>query len=245
VRTLVVGIPLPNPRFDNHSFLSAPSFSEYSRIVVEMSAVSAVIDEVIEGTSTQSTYGGQAIVNGPASSHAFPLADLLEMRRRETRRLLDGGGLVVLIGHPQVVHQAVGGGLWASYSWLPPLEGFSYGDDILAGFGTPGAVLADAAHPFAPYVEALASRISYRVYVNEDASAFREHGRVFARGQAGVAIGFELKASEGRLVFLPAITKPQPDRQMIADAIVRCLEQWDDGKGPAAISAQPEFKEVT
>jgi hypothetical protein len=30
-RTLVIGIPLPHSTFDNYSFASAPSISEYTR----------------------------------------------------------------------------------------------------------------------------------------------------------------------------------------------------------------------
>jgi hypothetical protein len=47
MRTLVIGIPLPHPSFDNFSFVSAPSLADYPRAIVEMSAVSRVVEEVV------------------------------------------------------------------------------------------------------------------------------------------------------------------------------------------------------
>ncbi len=36
MRTLVLGIPLPNVTFDNYTFLSAPSLFDYDRVLIEM-----------------------------------------------------------------------------------------------------------------------------------------------------------------------------------------------------------------
>ena len=231
IRTLVLGIPLPQSTFDNASFLSAPSFSEYQRVVVEPSASARVVQEVVEGTQVHQTYGGQAIVNGRASAHAFGLGELLDMRRREGQRLIDSGGLVVLFGHPDVTVTGVGGdGEWRTYSWLPAPENLSYAEALVAGFGTPGAVLTDADHPFAPLVQAVANRVAYRAHLDEDALGVGEHARVFCRSAGGVAIGFELAVGQGSVVVLPVIQKPDTDRQAIAAAMVESLERWDARK---------------
>jgi hypothetical protein len=226
VRTLVIGLSLPNAQFDNYSFVSAPSFGEYSQIIVDMASVSRTIDDVVHGTAAHTTYGGQAVVNGEASAHAFSLRELLRMRQRETDRLLSHGGLVVLLGYPDVPHTDIAGEDWHSYAWLPEPEGFSFQRDLLAGFGRPGAVLVDGEHPFAPLIQALASRLAYRVYVNEESPALAENGTVFARSEGGVPIAFEIKDGEGHLVVLPPILRPESDRAVITDALLQSFERW-------------------
>jgi hypothetical protein len=245
VRTLVIGLPLPNAQLDNYSFVSAPSFGEYSQIIVDMASVSRTVDDIVHGTAVQSTYGGQAVVNGGPSAHAFPLRELLQMRRRETEWLLAHGGLVVLLGYPDVPHTGVAGGIWHSYDWLPEPEGFSFERDLLAGFGRPGAVLVDAQHPFAPYVQALASRLAYRVYVNEEAPALAEGGSVFARSEGGVPIAFEIRDWDGYLVVLPPILRPESDRAVITDAFLQSFERWAARRSsPPAGYARVETEEV-
>jgi hypothetical protein len=228
MRTLVIGLALPNVKFDNSTFISAPSFSEYRRVIVDIAHVGKAVQEAVDGTSVQQTFGGQAVVNGDASAHAFPLSSLLEMRRRDAGMLLQGGGLAVLFGHPDASVTGVRGlEGWTNYSWVPEPEGFAFAAGIVPGFGREGAVLTDAGHPFAPYIHQLSGRIGYRAYANEDATAFREGGCVFARSGGGVAIGFELPVLNGSLVVLPALSKPDTDRQQIASAIVDCLDRWE------------------
>lgn len=248
MRTLIVGFPLPNAQFDNHSFLSAPSFGEYQRIVVDMASVSRTVDQVAHGTAANATYGGQAVVNGEASPHAFPLRELLSMRRREAEWLLSHGGLVVLIGYPDIPHADIAGGTWHSYDWLPQPESFSFQRDLLAGFGRPGAVLVDAEHPFAPFVRALASRLAYRVYVNEESPGLTENGHVFARSEGGVPIAFDIRAGEGHIVLLPPVMRPESDRPVTATALIDSFERWDAGRTapPSEFSLSKETtKEVS
>lgn len=248
MRTLIIGFPLPNAQFDNYSFVSAPSFGEYQRIVVDMASVSRTVDDVVHGTAAHTTYGGHAIVNAEASAHAFPLGELLAMRRRETEWLLSHGGLVVLIGYPDVPHADIAGGPWHSYDWLPEPEGISFQHDLLQGFGRPGAVLVAAEHPFAPFVQALASRLAYRVYVNEEAPGLAENGIVFARSEGGVPIAFDIRAGEGHLVFLPPVLRPESDRPVISKALTDSFDRWD-ARGAAPPDefslAEEATKEVT
>ena len=235
LRTLVTGIPLPNAAFDNASFLSAPSLSEYSRLFIDPAAASRVIDEVVQGTAAHQTYGGQAIVNGEGSSFAFGLVELLEMRRRETARLLERGGLIVCLGHPDAVHTDVA---WSRYSWLPEDEGFVPAKHLLPGFGTTGSVLTVTDHPFASFVQALEKNIAYRTHVDEDAPALSQRGRVFARSAGGSAVGFDLPLAGGHLVFLPALEKPEAIRMNVAEVVAECLEAW---AADAAGERRPEW----
>lgn len=225
MRTLVIGIPLPNIDFDNHTFLNAPSFGEYQQILVDTASAARAVDDVVNHAAPHTTYGGQAVVNGQASAHAFSLRALLDMRRREADWLVSHGGLVVLMASPEVVEADVEGGPWRSYDWLPAPEGFSYENDLLAGFGRPGAVLVDSEHPFAPYIQQLAPHVAYRVYLNETAEAARD-AHVFARSSGGQPIAFEMPLGEGRLIVLPPLVKPEQDRARTATAISECLALW-------------------
>jgi hypothetical protein len=231
-RTLIIGLALPNVAFDNATFLSAPSFSEYSRIVVDVSSVAKCVQDVVDGSGAAATFGGQAVVNGPASAYAFPLEELLIMRKRETEWLLRGGGLVVLIGHPLVSIPGVAGlTAWSSYTWLPEPEGATYSELLKPGFGKEGAVLTDVDHPFAPIVSELATRVGYRIAVDESIPSFPEVAHTFARSPGGAAIGVQLKAGGGTVVILPAINNPERDRQQIAAAFVEALSRWDASRG--------------
>ena len=229
-KTAVLGIPLPNVAFDNGSILSAASVSEYERIIIDPMASSEAIDDVVNGTGPHQTFGGQAIVNGEASSHAFGLRELLDMRRREITRLLERGGLVVCFAHPDALHEGViGEEPWRRYSWLPEDPGFSPKEHLQPGFGRPGAVIIeDESHPFAPFIEALQKKIAFRAQANEDAPALKERGRVFARNAGGFAIAFDLPYAGGHIVFLPALQKPDQVRMEAAAAMVSCLNAWDE-----------------
>jgi len=235
LRTLVIGVPLPSAAFDNASILSAPSFSEYSRLFIDTAAASRVVDEVAQGTASHQTYGGQAIVNGEGSSFAFGLAELLQMRRREMSRLLERGGLIVCLGYPDAVHTDI---TWNRYSWLPEDEGFTPAKHLLPGFGTTGAALTVADHPFASFVRALEKNIAFRVHVDEDAPALRQRGRVFARSAGGSGVGFDLPLAGGHVVFLPALEKPEALRTQVAEVVAECLEAWD---ADAAATSTPRW----
>lgn len=234
-RTLIVGLSLPNVAFDNATFLSAPSFSEYSRIVVDASAVAKTVQDVVDGTGAATTFGGQAVVNGPVSAYAFPLSELLAMRRRETEWLLRGGGMVVVLAHPVVFMSGIDATPgWDNYSWLPAPEAAAYEDVLKPGFGREGAALTDSEHPFSPVIASLASRIGYRTTIEEGLPSFSEIGRVFARSPGGAAIAAQFSAGGGTVILLPAINNPDRDRQQIAVAFVDSLARWDALRGTAS-----------
>lgn len=244
MRTLILGLPLPNADFDNYSLLSAPSLNEYSHLVVDIGASARAVDDVIGGTGVHTTFTGQALVNGPASSYAFNLAAMLGMRAREMQQVLVNGGLLVCIAFPQATHVLAEDDIRLSYDWIPRAEGFSYADDLLPAFGRPGAVLVDADHAFAPYVEQLAQRIAYRAYVNEDAQLLREQGSVFARSPSGQAIAFDMPLLEGRVVMLPSLLKPEADRIATAKILTECLKRWEEQQAPEPNAPETDASET-
>ncbi len=222
MRTLVIGIPLPHVSFDNYSFLSAPSFADYPRMIVETASVSRAVEEVVAATAEHKTYGGQPVISGPSSAEGFGLRELLNMRRREAERFLARGGLMALLAHPDVAHPSLH---WRRYAWLPAPAGFRWEEHLRPGFGSLGISLEDASHPFAPYLEAFAPLLSYRATVDEEAPGFEGYGRVFARSPGGAAVGGELAVGAGRVVLLPPLVRFEQERPAIAQTLFECFER--------------------
>jgi hypothetical protein len=227
-RTLLLGLSLPHVSFDNATFVNGPSLSEYSRVVVDTAAAARAVQDIVDGNSVATTFGGQAVVNGPSSAYAFPLTELLAMRRRESERLLAAGGLMVLTGHPVSAISGIHGlDAWSSHSWLPDPNDLPYADLLQPGFGREGAAVTDADHPFAPFVSQLATRIGYRATANEDHPRFPEIAHVFARSSGGAAIAFDLRVAGGTIVVLPALNNPDRDREQITAALIESFERRD------------------
>lgn len=229
MRTLVIGIPLPNASFDNYSFASAPSISEYRRLVVEMSSVCRVVGEIIGSSAEHRTHGGQLVVNGPATDNRFALADLLEMRRREAEQFFARGGVAACYAYPEMRFAGVDGmGEWRSYGWLPAPERFDYTGGLLPGFGKEGAEPLERSHPFAGYVQEFAGVSRYRAFA-EDAAISAAGGTVLARSAGGFAIAFEIPVGAGRLVLAPPLMDPSKDRQQVAEAFLAAFDSLGEG----------------
>ncbi len=224
MRVLVIGLPMPDPSFDNYSFLSAPSFFDYEALVVEASAVSRAVAEAVAGTGEHETYDRQRIVNGPGGPEAMSLARLLRARRWETERFLARGGLLVLFAYPEAPLPGVEGMPdCRRYYWLPESDLGTWEEVLLPGFGSRGAALTDPEHPFAPYVEQFGARLSFRAYLHPRAEA---EARVFARSPGGAAVAAELALNGGRLLLLPPVGDLNPtfDRMALAQTLRGCIE---------------------
>jgi len=233
MRTLVLGIPLPHVTFDNYSFLSAPSLFDYPRVIVDISALSEAIEQVTAGSTEHKTPGGLTIENGPGRPAAFSLPELLRLRRLEAARLLARGGLVACFAYPDVTHETIRGlPGWRRYDWLPAPEGFSYSEQLLAGYGKLGVEPTDPEHAFAPYVEEFGVRLAFRAYLSEPEEGTPPYVRVFARSPGGAAAGVELAVGPGRVILLPPIGSLDysSDRAPLAAVLHRCLERITAGE---------------
>ena len=181
MRILSVGIPLPGPAVDNHSLAGAPAFFDYDALVIDPVAVSTLIEDGTAG-----------------------LAEILRDRRDETARLLERGGLVVCYAQPNVRHDALPD--HDRYCWLPAPPGLVYNHPFLRrGSGTQISV-SDEEHPFAAFVERFRAKMVYQAHFDEGAPGFAGH--VFARSHGGAAVGVELDAGAGRVVFVPPLARP-------------------------------------
>jgi hypothetical protein len=236
-RILSLGFPLPGPQVDNHTFLSAPSFFDYDAVVVDPHALSLLIEGVIDGSVEATTFAGEPIANAPTTPRSVALGEVLLRRREETRALLDRGGVVVSFAHPSTAHAAIAGLAAAldDYCWLPapPL--------LVAGEGLTAHVV-DFQHPLASFVHSQLAQIDYRAHFP---AGLVPHACVFARSEGGAAIGVEIPAECGRIVFLPAMkTLPSGDaRYTASDAmqagIRNALGVMAQGRPPGWLGSHP------
>jgi hypothetical protein len=233
MRTLVLGIPLPHIAFDNYSFLSAPSLFDYGRIIVDMAAVSAAVEEVASGEREHATFARQPIVNGPGDHASFSLAELLRLRRLEAERFFERGGDLVCLAYPDAAHEGIDAFPgWRRYDWLPAPQAFSYSDGLLAGYGKLGVEVCDEGHPFAPYARQFGVRLAFRCYLAEGAEGPPPFARVFARSPGGAAVGFQLAIGQGSAVFLPPFGSLDydKDRAPLANVLNDCLDRLQQAR---------------
>jgi hypothetical protein len=240
VRVLLIGFPLPNPSFDNHDFLQAPSFYDYDAVVIEPAQISKVIEDVLARTEDHNTYAGEPILNEPAGPFIVGLADQLQRRRDETERLLAAGKLLIVFARPNVPHSHVLGlPGYDRYSWLPAPPNVMYRPPHLVPADGRGVTLEDAAHPFAPLIDRFQSWFTYRAAFSERLPDFPSYGRVLMRSPGGAAIGVELKVGPGRILFLPALEDvPTGDMRfelatVLLDAVKRTIGGEGDEDAPS------------
>ena len=215
MRILSLGVPMPGPAVDNHTFANAPTFFDYDAIVVDPRALSQLIEEVVDGSAEHATRTGERLTNAPTDPGAVGLADLLHDRQEETARLLARGGLVVCFAYPNVVHHRVAGFSGCDrYFWLPAPAGLQYGSSLLRRGAGSEIIPTEHDHPFGPFVDQFRSKLSYHAYFADDTPGFAGAARVFARSAGAAAIGVELSLSSGRIVFLPPLARaPSGDQR--------------------------------
>ncbi len=241
MRFLSLGFPLPGPRVDNYSFTTAPSFFDYDAIVVDPAALSRLIETLVDGEESYHTHFEEPVENGLTTPEQVGLADVLRRRQNETNRLLADGKIVVCFAYPDVAHPRVAGFTGCDrYFWLPAPAGFQYREpDLLPAEGTE-AEATDNVHPFAPFIAEIHRHVGYRARFNDVAPNFSRFGRVFARSRGGGAVGVELKAGGGTVVFLPALHRPPAGepRYRLAETLQQCIA---DLAGRALDEAEPAW----
>jgi hypothetical protein len=244
VRLLLIGFPLPNPNFDNYSFLQAPSFYDYDAVVVEPAQISKVIEDVLSRAEDHQTYAGDPVLNEPAGPFVTSLAEHLQRRRDETERLLAAGKLLIIFARPNVPHSHVLGlPGYDRYGWLPAPPGVVYRPPQLLPADGKGVTLDDAAHPFAAFVDRFQNWFTYRAAFSERMPDFPSYGRVLMRSRGGVPIGVELRIGPGRILFLPALDDvPSGDMRFelataLYDAVKRTIAGEGDEDAPSWASA--------
>lgn len=243
MRILLIGFPLPNPSFDNYSFVQAPSFYDYDAVVIEPAQVSKVIEDVLTRAEDHQTYAGEPVLNEPPGPFVVGLSDLLARRRDETERLLAAGKVLVVFARPNVPHSHVLGlPGYDRYSWLPAPPNVVYRPPHLVPADGRGVTLVDATHPFSPLIDKHQSWFTYRAAFSERLPDLPTYGRVLMRSSGGVPVGMEFRVGPGRIIFLPALDDiPSGEMrfelaQSLFDAVKRSIAGEDDGDAPSWVN---------
>ncbi len=237
MRILSLGFPMPGPRVDNYNFVSAPTFSDYEALVVEPGSLSRLIEEIVAGEGDHRTFFDEPVINGPTGPGAVGLTDLLRDRQRQAARALAAGAVVVVFAYPDVVHAGVAGFTGCDrYFWLPAPPGVAWREPFLVRAAGERLGTVEQDHPFAGAVEAMAKYTGVRAeFVFETRNA-PDWGKVFVRSPGGGAIGVEVSAGGGTVVFLPSLRK-QPaadDRYRISEALQDAIQRMADRLDEAA-----------
>ena len=232
MRVVTLGVPLANPRVDNHSIANAPSLFEYDACVIDSRAVSQQIEEIVAGSSNLRTTDDLPLQAGASGAFHYGLGELIQQRRRELERLLEKGGMIVVFAHPNVPHTAISSLPGADrYSILPAATGVLYrAPHLVPGDGRNVHAL-DPKHPFAIYLDDLTRQIRYRAHWETAAIPdFDSLGTVFGRSEGGADVAVEFRAGAGRIFFLPPMatnlrgSARRPFVEAMLDSIQRAIE---------------------
>ncbi|MEX1103746.1 MAG: hypothetical protein WED87_05835, partial [Dehalococcoidia bacterium] len=100
MRILAVGFPLPHKDVDNYTPLTAPSYFDYDALFIDPASVTASAASLLAAEREFEAFDGRPVLNAPSSATTVSAADQLRRRLDETRRLLESGGTVALMGRP-------------------------------------------------------------------------------------------------------------------------------------------------
>ena len=243
MRLLSIGRALPDRRVDNHSIFNAPAAFDYDAVAIDPEGVFDAVRELLDASADHATHADAHVVNGGAGD-GIAASDVLRRRHDEVVRALERGSLVVVFAHPQAMITGVAGfpGI-DRYFFLPAPPGLAWDADLIRwGEGTDVAV-ADPAHPFARYVDAVREDILYRAWFEERVRGFADAAHVFARSAGGAPVGVEFGVLGGSVVFLPAPRSRGGDAgRAQATAIVAAVEERlgrPAGDRPLWVSREP------
>jgi len=222
MRLLSIGFPLPNVAIDNYNALTAPSYNDYDAVFIDPASVTRVVKELAIDGLEYDSFDGRPVINAPTTASSVSAAEQLRRRADETRRLLDAGGLVVVVGRPD----AVQGGLLGfegcdRYHWLPAPGGISWSAPYLKPAEGKTVRIASEYHPFAGLLREHRKETNYRAIFDDRQPEVRRAGKVVATGGAGVPIAMEFAVLGGRVLFIPAIAEnAYINRSELAEHIV-------------------------
>lgn len=222
MRILSIGFGLPNPAVDNYNVFTAPSYHDYDALFIDPMNVTESVKLLLTGEKAFEAHDGRAVVNGASSATAVAAADQLRRRIDETQRLLDAGGLVVVMARPNATHHGIVGFEGCDrYHWLPAPAGMSWAPPYLRqAEGKTVRIVADH-HPMADVLREYRKDVVYRATFDDRNDVVRQAGRVIAAGGANVPIAMSFPVLAGTVLFIPVLDPGRgPQRSAIAQAVV-------------------------
>ncbi|MBI2773257.1 MAG: hypothetical protein HYX56_02015 [Chloroflexi bacterium] len=222
MRLLSIGSPLPHVDIDNYNPLTAPSYFDYDALFVDPAGITRAAAQLLEEGHEFEAQDGRPVVNAPGSATAVSAADQFLRRSEETARLLEAGGVVIVLGRPNAMQPGVRGFEGCDrYGWLPAPAGMAWGPPFLKAADGRTVRIASEVHPAAPMLREFRTGIHYRAIFDDGNPAVARAGRVIATGGAGGPIAMEFSVLGGRVVFLPVLPEEAGNvRSQIAERVV-------------------------
>ncbi len=222
MRILSIGFPLPNVVIDNYSALTAASYNDYDVLVIDPASITRDVHDLLNGERQFDAQDGRPVLNAPTTATAVSATDQLRRRADETARLLEAGGLVVVLARPDAT---IGGLLGFEgcdrYHWLPAPAGLAWGPPFLKAAEGKTVRIAAEQHPFADVLREHRRDIAYRAMFDDRQAEIRRSAHVIARGGAGIPIAAEFQVLGGLVTFVPVFTdSPGANRTALAQGIV-------------------------
>ncbi len=222
MRLLSVGYPLPNVDVDNYNVFTAPSYFDYDALLIDPESITRAARELVGGDEVYEAFDGRSVINAPSTATGVSGAELLKRRSGETQRLLEGGGVVVVLTRPNAIESGVIGFEGCDrYSWLPAPAGLSWSSPLLRPAEGKTARMVVEEHPFTGALRNFRDYIRYRAVFDERQAGYRENARTIAVGGANVPIACQFEVLGGTVIFLPMLMDEMgSSRSNMAQAIV-------------------------
>ena len=250
MRILTIGYSLPNQIVDNHTILNAPSFTDYDAVFIDPEAITAAVQQLLDGERPFNAQDGRPVVNGATTATQLSAADQLTRRAEEARRFLEQGGTFFVTGRPNaVLPGVVGFEGFDRYSWLPAPRGGSWNPPhIRAGEGKTIRIGNDR-HALSPVLREHRRHLSYRAVL--DPAFATGEGNVIATGGSDVPIAAEFPVLGGRVVVTPVFaTVTGTARTKLAQSLVDAMTEVasgavsEDAPGWARTHALPGSEQI-
>lgn len=227
MRVLAIGYPLPNVVVDNYNVFTAPSYNDYDVLYIDPASIDRTARELISGEKEFTAMDGRPVLNAPTSAATVSAADQMKRRIDETKRLLEDGGLVVVVGRPDALQSGVLGFEGCDrYHWLPAPGGISWGQPFLKAAEGKTVRIVSEDHPFSNVLREHRKEAAYRAVFDDRQAEIRKFGKTIATGGAGIPIAMEFPVLGGRVIFVPVMAESAgPGRTKVAQSVIDACRQ--------------------
>lgn len=229
-RILSIGLQLESDQITNGDFMEAPSFHDFDVVLIDPSAVMNFFHREMELFEVKD---GFVTINYDATGTNKLTKQVIKKRKKETGRFLNlGRSLVCVLRAPSIVYlcshiydqpdRSKPDNWVSSYDWLP----LKYSEDSMTSI-LPSARgnkinLSAPKDPFAPYFKAFDKQLYYEAYLDEEEMpSYFENLYTIAESHGQLPVAFSFKLEGGRVVFLPPIENPDPEK--LADVLLNCI----------------------
>lgn len=246
MRILSVGWEIEGGGVERASLHDADSLASYDIVLVDPARIPDLWLPYVAPDGD----GVRRVVPGYDQGLSRALDNLFSVRRAELEGLLRAGGLLAVRlrppGEPVEIAPPSGPPIrYDAYSFLPsfPLSRerrflpFPRGIRVLARRGRDPRGL-DLLHPLAGYLAGL--RGYEAVLVSPMGVELGDFGRVLLRNRIGDVVAWEVRAGEGRIVFLPVSDRPpRAEAEALLPGLAALLEAPPEGPLPEWMSRYP------